>query len=70
MADQATISAVIDIIVDVFDKDPAVFRASLEAIKINTDKMTIDNQIEELRRQQREFNEQIEAQIQQLLGMK
>ena len=68
MADQATISAVIDIIVDVFDSDPAVFRASLEAIRINTDEVTKQNQVEALRKQQREFNEQIEAQIQALLG--
>jgi hypothetical protein len=69
MATQAQISAVTDIILDVFDADPALFRASLEEIKVNTEKVTRDNQIEALRKQQREFNAQIEAQIQALLGL-
>jgi hypothetical protein len=54
----------------VFGTDVENFRASLEAIKVNTDRVTIENQIEALREQQRAYNEQIEAQIQELLGMK
>ena len=69
MATQAELSIIGDIILRVFDSDPKVFEASLEAIRINTDKVTIQNQVDALRKQQREFNEQIEAQIQALLGM-
>ena len=69
MATQEQLSIIGDIILRVFDADPAVFEASLEAIRINTDKVTIQNQIEALRKQQREFNENIEAEIQALLGM-
>ena len=68
MATTAEISAIADIILRVFDADPVVFEASLEAIRINTDEVTKQNQVEALRKQQREFNEQIEAQIQALLG--
>jgi hypothetical protein len=70
MANQQEIAAVVDIILDVFDRNPNLFRESLEEIKVNTEKVTIDNRIEALRKQQREFNAQIEAQIQELLGMK
>jgi hypothetical protein len=66
-AQQAIIGGVI---LDVFGTDVENFRASLEAIKVNTDRVTIENQIEKLREQQRAYNEQIEAQIQELLGLK
>jgi hypothetical protein len=69
MATQEQLSIIGDIILRVFDSNPAVFEASLEAIRINTDKVTIQNQIEALRKQQREFNEYIESEIQALLGM-
>ena len=62
--------AITQITVDVFDSDPNVYKASLNAIKVNTDEVTRQNEVAKLRKQQREFNEQIEAQIQQLLGMK
>ena len=68
MATQAQIGQIADIILKVFDSDPKVFEASLEAIKVNTERVTVQNQIEALRKQQREFNEQIEAQVQALLG--
>jgi hypothetical protein len=70
MATEAQVNAIADIIMEVFDADPEVFRASLEAIKVNTDRVTIENKIEALREQQRLYNEQIETQIQELLGMK
>jgi len=70
MATTAQINAVVDVILKVFGNDAALFEASLTEIKVNTKKVTIENQIDALRKQQREFNESIEAQIQALLGMK
>jgi hypothetical protein len=70
MATQQQISAIADVILDVFGNDANLFKASLTEIKVNTKKVTIENQIDALRKQQREFNEGIEAQIQALLGLK
>ena len=70
MATSAQLSIIGDIILEVFESDPQVLKASLEAIKVNTERVSIENQIEALRKQQREYNEQIEAQIQELLNMK
>jgi hypothetical protein len=70
MATQQQISAVIDIILEIFGNDAQLFKASLTEIKTNTTKVTIENQIDALRKQQREANDAIEAQIQALLGMK
>jgi hypothetical protein len=70
MATTAQINAVIDIILEIFGNDAQLFKASLAEIKTNTTKVTIENQIDALRKQQREANDAIEAQIQALLGMK
>ena len=70
MATTQQISAVIDIILETFGNDAQLFKASLAEIKTNTTKVTIENQIDALRKQQREANDAIEAQIQALLGMK
>ena len=70
MATSAEINIIADIILKVFDKNPAVFESSLQAIKVNTEKVTIDNQVAELRKQQQAYNEQVEAQIQSLLNMR
>jgi hypothetical protein len=70
MANQQQISAVIDIILEIFGNDAQLFKASLTEIKTNTNKVTIENQIDALRKQQREANDAIEAQIQELLGLK
>jgi len=70
MATQQQISAVIDIILETFGNDAQLFKASLTEIKTNTNKVTIQNQIDALRKKQREDNEAIEAQIQALLGLK
>jgi hypothetical protein len=70
MATQQQISAVIDIILETFGNDAQLFKASLTEIKTNTTKVTIENQIDALRKKQREDNEAIEAQIQALLGLK
>jgi small-conductance mechanosensitive channel len=70
MATTVQINAVIDIILSVFGNDAEAFKTALEEIKANTEKVTIDNKIADLRKQQREANEAIEAQIQVLLGMK
>lgn len=66
-AQQAVIGGVI---LDVFGTDVESFRDSLQAIKVNTNRVTIDNQIAELRKQQQAFNDGIEAQIQALIGLK
>ena len=70
MASTQEINAIADIILQEFDGDAELFRASLAQIRANTERVTIQNQIDALRKQQREFNESIEAQIQTLLGMK
>jgi hypothetical protein len=70
MATTQQINAVIDIILEIFGNDAQLFKASLAEIKTNTTKVTIENQIDALRKQQREANDAIEAQIQALLGMK
>ena len=70
MATQQQIAAIADIILDEFDADPELFRASLAQIRTNTERITIQNQIDALRKQQREANDAIETQIQVLLGLK
>ena len=70
MATSAQINAIADTILSVFGNDAEAFKTALEEIKANTEKVTIDNKILFLQKQQREFNEDIEAQIQNLLGMK
>jgi len=70
MATNAEINAIADVILEVFGKDAALFKASLTEIKVNTTKVTIENQIDALRKQQREANQVFEDQIQVLLGMK
>ncbi len=49
--------------------DTKRFEDSLQSVQKNAKRIDTENQIAELRRQQREYNEQIEAQIQELLGM-
>jgi len=70
MATQQQIAAIADIILDEFDGNAELFRASLSQIRTNTERVTIQNQIDALRKKQREDNESIEAQIQALLGLK
>lgn len=70
MATTAELSIIGDIILDVFDKDPEVFKSSLEAIRVNTEKVTIENQIAEIRKEIANFVETKEAEIQSLLDMK
>jgi len=49
--------------------DSKRFEDSLQSVQKNAKRIDTENEIAELRRQQREYNEQIEAQIQELLGM-
>ena len=42
----------------------------MQAIKVNTEKVTLDNQIAAIRKEINAFVEQKEAEIQTLLGMK
>ncbi len=49
--------------------DTKRFEDSLQSVQKNAKRIDTENEIAELRRQQREYNEQIEAQIQELLGM-
>ena len=70
MATQQQIAAIADVILEVFGNDANLFKASLTEIKTNTERVTIQNQIDALRKQQREANDAIEAQIQALLGLK
>ncbi len=49
--------------------DTKRFEDSLQSAQKNAKRIDTENEIAELRRQQREYNEQIEAQIQELLGM-
>jgi len=70
MATTAQINAIADVILEVFGNDANLFKDSLTEIKTNTKKVTIENQIDALRKQQREANQAFEDQIQALLGMK
>jgi len=69
MATTAEVQAVVDIILEVFQSDPAVFRASLEEIKTNTEAVTIENQIAAIRKEIQAFTAAKEAEIQALLDM-
>ena len=69
MADQATISAIADIILRVFDADPAVFEASLTSIKVNTAEVDKQNEIARIRKEIAAFVALKEDEIQALLGM-
>jgi len=68
MATQDQINAIADIILEVFENDPKVFKASLAEIKTNTDSVTIANKIARLRKQIKEFTDEKNAEIQELLG--
>jgi hypothetical protein len=70
MATTAQINAIADVILKVFGNDAALFEKALKEIRENTERVTLDNKIEAIRKQQREANEAFEAQIQTLLGMK
>jgi hypothetical protein len=70
MATTAQINAIADVILEVFGNDANLFKDSLTEIKVNTTKVTIENQIDALRKQQREANDAFELQIQALLGLK
>ena len=70
MATETEINAICDIILEVFEGDPQVFEASLAEIKVNTDRVTIENQIEAIRKDIFEFTEAKNAEIQALLDMK
>ena len=70
MATQQQIAAIADVILEVFGNDANLFKDSLTEIKVNTTKVTIENQIDALRKQQREANDAFELQIQALLGLK
>lgn len=70
MATQAEVNALTDCFIEVFGRDTKLIKASLEAIRINTDKVTIDNKVAEIRKEIAAFVEAKEAIIQELLGMK
>lgn len=70
MATQTEISIIADIILRVFDANPEVFEASLKAIKVNTDKVTLENRLAAIDAEIKAFVEQKEAEKQALLGLK
>jgi len=57
------------VILDVFGTDVEAFRASLAEIKTNTEKVTLENRIAEIRKEMQEYNDNKEAEIQALLSM-
>jgi hypothetical protein len=70
MATSVQINAIADIILKVFGGDATAFETAMKEIMENTEKVTLDNKIAELRKQQQAANEDFEAQIQALLGLK
>lgn len=69
MATSAEISAIADVMKKVFG-DLATLEASMQEIKVNTEKVTIDNQIAAIRKEIAAFVEAKEAEIQTLLNMR
>jgi len=67
MASEAVQSAIADIIVSVFGSDTEAFRTALAEIKANTEAVTLQNKIAELRKQQKAAHDEIESQIQALI---
>lgn len=65
---QEQIDSVIKAVFSVY-KDTKDFEGALELIKSDSERIERDKQIAQLREQQRQYNEQIESQIQSLLGM-
>ena len=69
MATQAQVGLIADTLIEVFEGNLDHFKASMQAIKLNTEKVTIDNQISAIRREINAFVEAKEAEIQTLLSM-
>ena len=67
---QAQKDLILETLAKTFDYDLPLFEASMKAIKINTEKVTIDNKVAEIRKEINAFVEQKESLIQELLGMK
>ena len=65
---QEQINEVVGAILRIYG-DSKAFEDSVESMRKNTNRISVENQIAELRKQQKDFNETIEAQIQALLGM-
>jgi len=70
MATTVEINAIADIILEVFSKDPEVFRTAMQEIKDNTAKVTLENKIAVIDAEIKAFIEQKEAEKQVLLGLK
>jgi len=56
------------VILDVFGTDVEAFRASLAEIKVNTEAVSRDNRIAEIRKEIADYTDAKEAEIQELLG--
>ena len=69
MATQTEINALTDVFIKVFGKDVALIEEALTQIKLNTEKVTIDNQVATIRKEIAVFIETKEAEIQALLDM-
>lgn len=65
---QEQINEVVGAILRIYG-DSKSFGDSIESLQKNTERISVENQIAELRKQQKNINETIEAQIQALLGM-
>lgn len=70
MATTVEINAIADIILEVFSKDPEVFRTAMQEINDNTAKVTLENKIAVIDAEIKAFIEQKEAEKQVLLGLK
>ena len=66
---QAQKDLILETLAKTFDYDLPLFEASMLAIKVNTEKVTLDNQIAAIRKEINAFVEQKEAEIQSLLKM-
>ena len=69
MATAQELSIIGDIILRVFDSNPAVFEASLTSIKVNTAEVDKQNEITRIRKEIAAFVALKEDEIQALLGM-
>ena len=69
MATQTEINALTDVFIKVFGKDVTLIEEALTQIKLNTEKVTIDNQVATIRKEIAVFIETKEAEIQALLDM-
>lgn len=70
MATQEQINAISEVILKIFKNDLKTFEESLEAIRINTAKVTLENKMAAIDAEIKVFTEQKEAEKQALLGLK